>query len=475
MLKRKTLRLAAIFLLVISGSVIVYSYATYGTPTPSELNEQSELPRNERAQLASPSNGTTVITGQGTMDSSDGPSLTAIDSNGRILYHNDTYNTYLDVDPVSGKSHTVLYIGAVDIPADQCHSSTPCRKNVVETENLSTGNTTRLHEYTYPRLETRTQDHTNRWHDVDRINDTHLLVADITQDTVFIVNTTNGIRTWTWTAQSDYPLKGGGQYFRDWTHLNDVEYLQDGRIMVSLRNQDQVVFIDPKRGLLENWTLGAEDNHSVLYEQHNPDYIPPEQGGPAVLVADSENNRVIEYTREDGEWNQSWMWQDHQIEWPRDADRLPNGHTLITDVHGGRILEINRSGGIVWQFPFDGPYEAERLNTGDESTNGPTASRANLTSRHPPQLDSGTETTAQNAGLLTRIKSFVKSLIPAKLLHGLLFLLPGWMVFYTDIAFLIFVTTLVGWAVIEGRNLIRHKKVGIQSPITTGGGDSGDQ
>lgn len=34
--------------------------------------------------------------------------------------------------------------------------------------------------------------------------------------------------------------------------------LDDGRVMISLRNQDQVVFVDPGRGLQESWTLEAE-------------------------------------------------------------------------------------------------------------------------------------------------------------------------------------------------------------------------
>ncbi|MFB6187541.1 MAG: arylsulfotransferase (asst), partial [Halobacteriaceae archaeon] len=77
-----------------------------------------------------------------------------------------------------------------------------------------------------------------------------------------------------------------------------------------------------------NKTLGTNNNHSIIYEQHNPDYIPEKDGGPAVVVADSENNRVAEYQYLDGEWNRSWVWRDSQLRWPRDADRLPNGHTL---------------------------------------------------------------------------------------------------------------------------------------------------
>jgi hypothetical protein len=77
-------------------------------------------------------------------------------------------------------------------------------------------------------------------------------------------------------------------------------------------------------------------NGSLFYEQHNPDYIPEERGGPAVLVADSENGRVVEYGRTpgngtpvtDGTWERTWQWRDGRLQWPRDADRLPNGGWL---------------------------------------------------------------------------------------------------------------------------------------------------
>ncbi|MFC7195040.1 hypothetical protein ACFQL4_10875 [Halosimplex aquaticum] len=152
---------------------------------------------------------------------------------------------------------------------------------------------------------------------------------------MFVLNTTTKEIEWEWEAQTDFPLSGGGPYPNDWTHVNDIEVLPDGRFMVSLRNQDQVVFLKQGTGLLENQTLGAEDDHDVLYEQHNPDFIPAERGGPAVLVADSENDRVVEYQREGGNWTRTWKWSDGTVDWPRDADRLPNGNTLIVDSNGG--------------------------------------------------------------------------------------------------------------------------------------------
>ena len=72
-------------------------------------------------------------------------------------------------------------------------------------------------------------DRPHRWHDVDRVGPNRLAVADIGRDSVFVVDTRTGERTYEWSAQSAYDLDSGGPFPRDWTHLNDVEHLPDGR------------------------------------------------------------------------------------------------------------------------------------------------------------------------------------------------------------------------------------------------------
>ncbi len=216
------------------------------------------------------------------------------------------------------------------------------------------------------------------------MNETTLLIADIGfPDRVYTVDTTTGEVRWEWQVSSAFPPDSGGRYPGDWTHLNDVELLPDGRVMVNLRNHDQVVFVEPGEGIQPNWTLGTDGNHSRLYEPHNPDYVPASRGGPAVVIADSENNRLVEYRRVGGEWRRSWTWADRRLRWPRDADRLPSGRTLVADSHGSRVLVVDRNGTIAASAPFpDGLYDVELLGTGDES-HGPAAHRAGLDSRQP--------------------------------------------------------------------------------------------
>jgi hypothetical protein len=102
----------------------------------------------------------------------------------------------------------------------------------------------------------------------------------------------------------DAPPAFGDELLSLYREAFDVEVVRDGRYATgSLRNHDRVVFVNRSSGEVnESLSLGADDDHSILGEQHNADYIPDERGGPATIVADSNNDRIVESQREDGEW-----------------------------------------------------------------------------------------------------------------------------------------------------------------------------
>jgi hypothetical protein len=384
-------------------------------------------------------------------DENDAPraqaELVAFAPDGRIYYYENRHTRYWDVDPVPNTAATVEFVYADHLDAEECDGRSVCTRNGVVRVNLTTGERWTLYSRITPGK------HSTRWHDVDRIGPDRLLVADIAQDRVFIVNTTTELVEWEWDVQVEYDVRSGGPFPDDWTHLNDVEYveIQDREVvMVSLRNHDQVVFVDVKRGLMKNWTLGADDAHSIVYEQHNPDYIPSEDGGPAVLVADSENGRVIEYQREDGAWVRSWSWADERLQWPRDADRLPNGHTLVTDSNGDRVLEVDTNGTVVWSATIGFPYEAERLGTGDESTGGRSAAVLGLTDRSP---------TAQDASIWAK----VEAVLPPKVVNAIAYLFPRWIGVREAVALLVIVTALPRWIVLEYQ--WTDRSITVRSPL----------
>ena len=324
---------------------------------------QADRSYAERDPIAPPANGTTVVTAQKFRHNF----VVAFGPDGRVRYFDDSLDRYHDIDPAPNGSHSVEFVGA-EYDGDTTYE-------VVRRVNLTTGATTDRYRYAVPRT-----DRPHRWHDVDRVGPDTLAVADIGRDSIFVVDTRTGERTYEWSAQSAYDLDSGGAFPTDWTHLNDVEHLPDGRYMVSLRNQDSVVFVDPGSGVDPAWTLGADDDDRILDEQHNPDYIPA-GGRPAVVVADSQNDRIVEYRRQDGGWVRTWTWTDGAMAWPRDADRLPNGNTLIGDTNSGRVLEVDTDGDVVWEIDGVGVYDVERVGTGGNRTDSAPADRLGLESR----------------------------------------------------------------------------------------------
>jgi hypothetical protein len=433
------LRIVFVALLVVSVVGVGYGVAASANEAPFESHLSGGSLEDPDAEVAPDAGGITVVATDSNSwrgKASDGPraraELVAFNPNGTVRYYDDTHTRYWDVDPVPGTTATVEYSYADHVEGENCPDEwnadeygvsqemwdtyyeaqeevNACTYNGVERVNLTTGEVTDVWGHHTPGKEA------TRYHDVDRLNETHLVVADIYLDGVFAVNTETDEVVWRWNASDAIPVEGtGGPFPEDWSHINDVEITDDGRVQVSGRNFDRVLYLTADGHTLdEEWTLGSEDRYSVLNEQHNPDYINESNGGPAAIVADSENNRLVEYQRTDGEWEQTWVWRDARTQWPRDADRLPNGHTLVADSNGNRVLEVDEDGEVVWSLNVAFPYEAERLGTGDESTGGPSAQSVKLESR--------------TGGLADQFWITVKGFIPGKYLNGLMYITPVWM------------------------------------------------
>jgi hypothetical protein len=309
-----------------------------------------------------------VLATQGYFPENHEADLVAFTTDGRVVYHEAEYGVYFDVDPVPGTKFTVEYLASKHFNDSTCNAvaSRRCTRDVIRQVNLSTGESETVYAAVNRRI------YSGRQHDADRINETHVAVADIVEDRVFILNTTSEEIVWLWNASDDFSRETGGKA-GDWTHLNDVEVLPDDRLMASLRNQDSVVFLDSSKpgpeALQENWTLGEDGNYSILHKQHNPDYIPEERGGPSVLVGDSENDRVVEYRRENGSWERTWSYEQN-LSWPRDADRLHNGNTAIVSTRNDRVIGVGPDDSVQWVVNVGMPYDVERLGTGDESATG---------------------------------------------------------------------------------------------------------
>ena len=469
MVSKEAVRLFFAAIVGLSALVVVVGYADgHSTEILRADGSADATPSSERA-VGAWENVTVVATDSNSWlgEKSEGPraraELIALTPKGDVVYYNDTHTRYWDVDPVPGTEATVEYGYADHLNGSQCPTEwdvekrgvsradwnrylgawsdvDACTRNGYERVDLTTGEVTPVWSRVTPGKPG------TRYHDIDRLNETHLVVADIYLDRVYVVDVESDRTEWVWNASDALPTDRGGPYPKDWSHVNDVEVLDDGRFMVSGRNHDQVLFLD-QTGVIPEWTLGEDDNHTILAEQHNPDYIPPENGGPAVLVADSVNDRLVEYQRVDGEWTRSWSWRDEQMQWPRDADRLPNGHTLVTDSNSNRVFEIDRNGDVVWSVDVSFPYEAERLGTGDESAGGPSAHQ---------KLQS-----VERSGFWVE----AKRLLPGKYLNAVMYVLPPWLALPELFALAVLVGVGALWAGVEvrWRRAARHRSLPLRS------------
>ena len=507
---RSVLRAVFTACVLLSAGLVVSGYATHSpTATAPEPNATGPgagsdgtdaggtgAPVENRSSSRASASGVTVVTTDSNRlllglvnDSRAEAEIAAYNRNGSVRYYNATHDRYWDVDPVvetgtngtngtngtektvNSGPMTVEYVASDRLNASACdlggegrdeedeadgedgadesdgdEEEVVCARNVIERVNLTTGRVTPIYEEHAPRAEFAP------WNDADRINSTHYVVADRTENRVFVVDVRTGEYVWEWYAASAFRFDSGGYYLEDWTHLNDVEYTEDGRIMASLRNHDQVVFLDPnrspERAVVENWTLGADEDHTTLYEQYNPDYIPPENGGPAILVADAENNRVVEYTRRNGSWNRSWEWEDSTLQWPRDADRLPNGHTLVVDSNGDRVVEVDGSGEIVWNVSVGLPYDAERLGTEPESAGGPSVDRIAARTDGGNE-DANGERDPANGGSGDPLAGALKGVLSGPALSAVLYLSPAWMGVTELVALCVVVVSSLCWLLAE--------------------------
>jgi hypothetical protein len=190
----------------------------------------------------------------------------------------------------------------------------------------------------------------------------------IESDGLEIVDPATGSSVWSWsmfdhfdpatwpTPQLDTNFTGLGA---DWSHSNGAVWDADrSMIWVSVRHFDAVIGIDYPSGdvsaILGNNGIGGPD---LMHRQHAPEIQPD----GTMLLWDNGNGRTPPYSRavqlsfdlDAGTVEEVWEWRatpdlfDFAV---GDADRLPNGNTLITAGVSGRIIEVTPAGEIVWDF-----------------------------------------------------------------------------------------------------------------------------
>jgi hypothetical protein len=293
-------------------------------------------------------------------------------------------DSYFDVTQLENGS---VMAGFMDGGYEQCGPyESPCTHTGFRIINPDSGEI--LSEHSFP---VRSQSN-SEVHDVEQLGGGEFLYTDMDQKRIVVVE--NGETVWQWNASNYYEAPADPTR-TDWLHINDVDAVAEDVYLVSVRNANQLLLVERGEGVIEtintdtteddssckrNGQLADQDGDgdvrcgdpAVLDHQHNPQWLGGEPGGDgeaAVLVADSDNDRVAELHRQNGEWEVAWTLERAggiDLRWPRDADRLPNGNTLVTDTLNKRVFEIDRNGTVVWSVETERiPYEADRVPPGE--------------------------------------------------------------------------------------------------------------
>lgn len=198
-------------------------------------------------------------------------------------------------------------------------------------------------------------------HDVDRLPNGNTLVVfggdDTPEDAQVKEVSPQGEIVWSWYARDHFGESEYKDVYREgWTHTNAAVRMDNGNTLISLRNFGILVEVDPDGSVVR--TIGE----GILVDPHDPEV----QNNGNILVANHTEppNWAIEIDPETGEV----VWQFGGDQWERqlvrDADRLPNGNTLLTGTSA--IAEVTSDGEVVWQLRLKGEGLAgPGLNRGD--------------------------------------------------------------------------------------------------------------
>jgi hypothetical protein len=184
--------------------------------------------------------------------------------------------------------------------------------------------------------------------------------------------TTEGKVVWQWRSwdhldPEEHPMTAVQDDRDVWTVANGVSEMPDGNLLLSFRDISTVVMINRATGAVY-WELGAPPlagqhaphllaNGNVLLFDNGPHRLDHSFPFSRVLEIDPATKAIV------------WKYQEARVAdffSPRlsNAQRLPNGNTLINEGWFGRFFEVTRDGGVVWEYvnPYFGVREHFHVN-----------------------------------------------------------------------------------------------------------------
>jgi hypothetical protein len=187
----------------------------------------------------------------------------------------------------------------------------------------------------------------------------HVMITDQANERVIVVNLATKAVDWQYGTTAVAGM-GADQL----NNPNSAELLENGHILIADENNNRVIEVTVDRQIVHTFTGGGTVSGAAFASR-----LP----GGHTLITDSNNNRVIEVDSSDAI---VWSYVTNTLPGsnpnplPTRAIRLRNGNTLISDQFNNRVIEVTAAGNIVFEqgalwvigFGFDmlnGPYDAK--------------------------------------------------------------------------------------------------------------------
>ena len=222
-------------------------------------------------------------------------------------------------------------------------------------------------------------------YDVERLSGGNTLITEYGNHTVIEV-----------TPLTKKVIYGTGTSGSGANQLNcpvDAERLSGGSTLIADSKNHRVIEVDSAKNIVWQYGNGAPgDGINQLKYPMDVEWL----ANGNTLITDEHNCRIIELRASDydpaktdnGFTAASIVWQygttgvsgsgPNELNYPKDADRLDNGNTLIADYRNHRVIEVTPGKNVFWQYgtgshdePGSGPNElnnptdAERLPNGN--------------------------------------------------------------------------------------------------------------
>ena len=147
---------------------------------------------------------------------------------------------------------------------------------------------------------------------------------------------------------------------------NSAEVLENGHILIADENNNRVIEVTAAGTIVKTFTAGSSLGATAFASRlANGD----------TLISDAGNNRIVEVN-----WHDDIVWQyvtnlqsgSNSSPQPTRGIRLRNGNTLISDQFNNRVIEVTPGGKIVFQQgmlnvpgngfnQLNGPYDAKKI------------------------------------------------------------------------------------------------------------------